>query len=127
MLAGMPSLLSPPQNASGWVVACLCAQWCRTCGDYAEPFAAVTKRFPDDAFVWIDIEDDSDWVDDIDVENFPTLLVAFNGEPRFFGTVQPHPQQLVRLLASVQATEVAMGAVPAAVLPLARRLSVAMA
>lgn len=51
-----------------------------------------------DTFVWIDIEDDSDWVTDIDVENFPTLLIARGGELRFFGILQPQPEQLARLL-----------------------------
>lgn len=72
-----------------WVVACLCAAWCGTCTQYRDTFAALAARHPDKRFVWIDIEDQADVVGDLDVENFPTLLIQRRDAIAFFGTVLP--------------------------------------
>lgn len=74
-------------------VACLCAAWCRTCDEYHPVFDALRAEFGGRCrFVWIDIEDDEAAVGDVDVENFPTLLLARGERVLFFGTVLPHPQ-----------------------------------
>ena len=72
-----------------WIVACLCAAWCGTCGSYRPAFDALAARHPDKVFVWIDIEDQADVVGELDVENFPTLLVQRGETVAFFGTVLP--------------------------------------
>ena len=36
-----------------WIVACLCAAWCGTCGGYRTAFEALAARHPDKTFVWI--------------------------------------------------------------------------
>jgi len=54
--------------------------------------------FPQVRFSWIDIEDESDLVDPIEIETFPTLLVARNGELIFFGSLLPHVETLERLV-----------------------------
>jgi thioredoxin 1 len=82
------------------LVACLCAQWCGTCKDYAPLFEGLMADFPGATFRWIDIEDESDLVDPIEVENFPTLLIATGGQARFFGTLTPHIETLKRLIQS---------------------------
>ena len=94
----MPQLIQSGSGPSLQVVVCLCAEWCDTCRSYKNSFTKLARDNPADAFVWIDIEDDSEWVADIDVENFPTLLIAFDDELRFFGTLLPQPGQLARLL-----------------------------
>jgi thiol-disulfide isomerase/thioredoxin len=76
-------------QGDGWVVACLCAAWCGTCGSYRAAFEALAARHPDKTFVWIDIEDQADVVGDLDVENFPTLLVQRADTVAFYGTVLP--------------------------------------
>ncbi|HWJ95647.1 MAG TPA: thioredoxin family protein [Telluria sp.] len=81
-----------------WVVACLCAAWCGTCGSYRTAFDNLAARHPDKVFVWIDIEDQSDVVGDLDVENFPTLLVQRGEQVAFFGTVLPDPNVADRLV-----------------------------
>jgi thioredoxin 1 len=58
-----------------WIVACLCAAWCGTCVGYRAAFEQLAARHPDKTFVWIDIEDQADVVGDLDVDNFPTLLL----------------------------------------------------
>lgn len=81
-----------------WVVVCLCAAWCDVCRQYQPEFEQLASRHPDKHFVWIDIEDQADVAGDLDVENFPTLLIQRADTVAFFGTVQPDPQQAHRLL-----------------------------
>ena len=73
----------------GWVVACLCAAWCGTCATYRATFEDLALRHPDKQFVWIDIEDQADIVGDLDVDNFPTLLLQRGDTVAFFGTMVP--------------------------------------
>ncbi len=83
-----------------WVVACLCAAWCGTCGTYRATFEALAARHPDKHFVWIDIEDQADVVGDLDVDNFPTLLIQRHDIVAFFGTMLPDPGLAERLIQS---------------------------
>lgn len=103
----MTSLFLVPDNfaqlsaalAQGrWVVACLCAGWCDVCKQYRAGFEALAAEFPDVQFVWIDIEDQADLVGDLDVENFPTLLMQHKDVVAFYGTMLPEPRQVARLL-----------------------------
>jgi len=81
-------------------VACLCAQWCRTCDGYREVFDQVVLALADAGVqgMWVDVEDQADVIGAIDVENFPTLLMACGDEVLFFGPVTPHAQTLQRLI-----------------------------
>jgi thioredoxin 1 len=81
-----------------WIVACLCAAWCDTCRAYRRNFEELAARHPDKRFVWIDIEDQADFVGDIDVENFPTLLIQHADTVAFFGTVLPDTRLADRLI-----------------------------
>lgn len=87
-----------------WVVACLCAAWCGTCGSYRAAFDALAARHPDMHFVWIDIEDQADVVGDLDVDNFPTLLIQQRDLVAFFGTMLPDPALAERLITAQAAT-----------------------
>lgn len=82
------------------LVACLCAEWCGSCRDYRSIFEEAAQAHSDMRFVWVDIEDESEFVDPVEVENFPTLLVTDADGARFFGTVLPHKDTLWRLLRS---------------------------
>lgn len=79
-------------------VACLCAQWCGSCREYRSLFDQVAATFRDFDFVWIDVEDEAALVDPVDVENFPTLLIATAEGAHFYGPLMPHKETLVRLL-----------------------------
>jgi len=81
-----------------WIVACLCAAWCGTCDSYQASFESVAARHPDKLFLWIDIEDHADVVGDLDVENFPTLLIQHHELVAFFGTMLPDPALAHRLV-----------------------------
>ncbi len=81
-----------------FVVACLCADWCDTCKTYQGKFAELSALHPDQRFVWIDIEDNAHLVGDLDITNFPTLLIQRQDTVSFFGTVLPDARQADRLL-----------------------------
>jgi len=89
-----------------WVV-CLCAQWCRVCEEYQGRFEqvrlSVLQDHPQSRFVWVDVEDEADLLDPLDIENFPTLLLAVGDSPRFFGVITPQAQTLERLVRSTAA------------------------
>ena len=85
-------------HGDGWIVACLCAAWCGTCSSYRASFDGLAARHPDKTFVWIDVEDQADVVGDLDVENFPTLLVQRGDAVAFFGTMLPDPKVADRLI-----------------------------
>ncbi|TVO53126.1 thioredoxin family protein [Denitromonas halophila] len=81
-----------------WLVACLCAEWCGTCRDYHDSFASMQAQFPQAAFLWVDIETHADWADDMDIENFPTIMIQQDDAVRFLGTMLPYPGHLQRTL-----------------------------
>lgn len=81
-----------------FLVACLCAAWCDTCTAYRPGFLAMAERFPRAEFRWVDIEDDAEAVEDIEVDNFPTILVRRGDETLFQGVLLPHHSHLERLL-----------------------------
>jgi hypothetical protein len=56
---------------------------------------------------WVDIEDNDELLGDLDVQNFPTLLIARGAHPLFLGTVTPHAQTLLRLVQGALAGDMA--------------------
>ena len=54
-------------------------------------------------FEWVDIEDEADVTGDMDVETFPTLLVADARGARFLGPLLPQAGVLTRLIGNLQA------------------------
>ena len=49
-------------------------------------------------FVWVDIEDQSEVMDRVEVENFPTLLISNPNQVFFWGTVLPHEATAIQLI-----------------------------
>ena len=98
------SLTPPFRVIRSWVV-CLCADWCGACNAYRVVFSqladALTEIHPDCRFVWIDVEDQADLVGDLEIETFPTLLVASDEGLNFLGAVTPQPDVLRRLVNSM--------------------------
>jgi thioredoxin 1 len=83
-----------------WIVACLCAEWCGTCRGYRMGFDELAERHPNKHFIWIDIEDQADLLGDLDVENFPTMLIQRGNIVTYFAPVLPDHRQVDRLLAA---------------------------
>jgi thiol-disulfide isomerase/thioredoxin len=110
----MPSLILEPDTrdqvaaalaGDGWIVACLCAAWCGTCASYRAAFDGLAARHPDKTFVWIDIEDEADVVGDLDVENFPTLLLQRGDHVAFLGAMLPDANVADRLVQAQSALD----------------------
>ena len=97
-----PSHPERPARGDWWAV-CLCAAWCGTCGIYRPLFDELARAHPDVRFEWVDIEDESELAGDLDVETFPTLLIADGERALFLGPLLPQAPVLARLLASLQA------------------------
>ena len=97
-----PSHPERPARGDWWAV-CLCAAWCGTCGIYRPLFNELARAHPDVRFEWVDIEDESDIAGELDVETFPTLLIADGERALFLGPLLPQAPVLARLLASLQA------------------------
>ena len=90
--------LPPSPAISDFQVVCLCADWCGTCRDYRTVFVSLSSAYPGCRFLWIDIEEQADLVGDLEIDNFPTLLICRQQVVLFFGTLLPHPGHLRRLL-----------------------------
>ena len=88
------------RSPTDWRVHVLCAQWCGVCRDY-RGFVEQQQGQSPAQWVWVDIEAQSDMLGDLDIENFPTLLITQGDELRFLGTVTPQPEVAERLLQSL--------------------------
>lgn len=86
-----------------WWVACLCAAWCGVCRDWLPLFTAQARAHPHMRFAWVDVEDEDEAMGDVDIETFPTLLVARGDEVLFLGPIPPLANQFTRMLATLQA------------------------
>jgi hypothetical protein len=89
-------------NQAPLLVACLCARWCNLCEGYRATFDALAQRHARHRFQWIDIEDEADLVHAIDVENFPTLLIARGDRLHFLGVMTPQLETLERVLRAAE-------------------------
>ncbi|MDH4447734.1 MAG: thioredoxin family protein [Acidovorax sp.] len=99
-----------PGEPGGWWVVCLCAGWCGTCRDYRPIFDELAREHSGVRFEWVDVEDESEVAGDLDVETFPTLLVASGERALFLGPLLPQAPVLARLLTSLQAAAHPAGA-----------------
>jgi thioredoxin 1 len=81
-----------------YTVMMLCAGWCGVCREMRAAWDAAAQSHPGRRFLWIDIEDEADRLDDIDVETFPTIAVLRDGAPHFFGIIPPSMKAVERLL-----------------------------
>lgn len=93
--------MSDRTNPEELLVACLCAAWCKTCSEFRDTFDKLAKDNAGAKFVWLDVEDDSALVGDLDIENFPTLAVFRGGKPLFYGVTMPQEGVVARTLASL--------------------------
>lgn len=106
-LATLRAMQGPEETRDGqWWVVCLCAAWCGACREWQAPFAREAGAHPAIRFAWVDIEDEADAIGEVDIETFPTILVACGSQVLFLGPVAPSGAQLARLVASLQAQPV---------------------
>jgi thioredoxin 1 len=91
-----------PVQATWWV-ACLCAAWCGVCREWQPLFAAQARAHPHMRFAWVDVEDEDEAMGEVDIETFPTLLVARGDQVLFLGPIPPSATQFTRMLATLEA------------------------
>lgn len=92
-------------TGSRFLICCLCAEWCGTCREFRAAFEGLRARFPAAEFVWIDIEDEPELVGDLDVENFPTLVIQRDRLVVFCGPMLPQIQLSERLIETLLAQD----------------------
>lgn len=85
-------------TSAEFTVVCLCAEWCGTCREYRSEFDRLAAHFPGVNFLWRDIEEHADSLGDLDIENFPTILVRRERWILFFGVMLPQASHLRRLI-----------------------------
>ncbi len=70
---------TPEAPADGWIVACLCAQWCGICRGWREAFGELAREsgalLPGSRWLWVDVESQADALGEFEPENFPVLAV----------------------------------------------------
>jgi hypothetical protein len=117
----MDSSTGAPEQATWWV-ACLCAAWCGVCREWQPLFAAQAGAHAHMRFAWVDVEDEDDAMGEVDIETFPTLLVARGNEVLFLGPIPPSASQFTRMLATLEAQPQPAPGLPADANALLQRL-----
>lgn len=100
--SNLPALRDRLDHQAGLIVACYCAAWCDTCRDYQPEFNRLSAQWPEHTFVWIDIEDHPELLDDHDIEDFPTILIQSPDGTLFFGEQLPYISHVDRLIKRFQ-------------------------
>lgn len=94
--------------ADEWLVACLCADWCQICQTWQPAFERLARELSASARVmWVDIEDEEDTLGPVEVDDFPTLLVARGEEVLFFGTIRADERSVVQVFERARRGELA--------------------
>ena len=106
---------SAPGQSSSLLVVCFCAAWCDTCDGVRTALQRIAARDDNGTYIWLDIEDDAALVDDIEIENFPTLAVFRDGRPLFFGVSPPQEGVIARTLGALASGDAPAVEVPDAV------------
>ena len=91
------------QDQPTWWVVCLCAAWCGVCREWLPQFTAQARAHPRMKFAWVDVEDEDETMGEVDIETFPTLLVARGTDVMYLAPIPPFGSQFTRLLARLQA------------------------
>ena len=107
--------MSSPASPDGFLAVFLCAAWCQTCGEFRGTFERLAKADPDARLVWLDVEDDSALIGDLEIENFPTLAVFRGSKPLFYGVTMPQEGVVARTLASLKRDDREPVSVPEAI------------
>lgn len=87
--------LEPPRRIE---VAFICATWCATCREFLPQVQRLADANPHVGFLALDVEADADLLGDVDVDDFPTLVVAHPRGVLYYGTTLPQVPVVQRLL-----------------------------
>jgi thioredoxin 1 len=116
--------MTPTDSPSpSWWVICLCAEWCGVCREWRDAFTQAAAAHPGMHFAWVDVEDEAQAMGEVDIETFPTLLIAREDEALFLGSLQPSAAQVGRLIASLRDNPAPAPGMPAEATALLHRLT----
>jgi thioredoxin 1 len=106
-------------------VVCLCAEWCSACRAWRPVWDAVAARHPEVDWRWLDIEDEPDLMDEVglDIETFPTVLIARGDRALFLSAIPPQAEFLESLVARLRREGAAPQGVSPEAVALAQRLA----
>ena len=106
-------------------VVCLCAEWCSACRAWRPEWDAIAARYPALEWQWLDIEDEPDLMDEVglDIETFPTVLIARDEKALFLSAIPPLPAFLDNLIARLSPEDPAPQGVTPEAIALAQRLA----
>lgn len=84
-------------------VFCFCAEWCGTCREFHPEFHRLAQQEASHEFIWLDVETTEHLLGEVEIENFPTIIIANESNVCFFGPILPHVNTLQRLCVAAQA------------------------
>ncbi len=88
-----------------------CAEWCGSCREFKEHFNSINRD--ELSKVWLDIEDDASLIDEIDIDNLPTILaVSGDGHTYYFGEIPPNKTFLEKILQDISLEKLAPSTMP---------------
>ncbi|AWD32622.1 hypothetical protein CKSOR_00516 [Candidatus Kinetoplastibacterium sorsogonicusi] len=97
-------LIIPNSNDNNFVssdmIVCFCASWCSTCIDYKKKLEIFSNSITEYSFIWLDIDDHEHLIGDIEIENFPTILIKKSNKNVFFGTISSNILVLEKMLST---------------------------
>lgn len=95
------ALPSAPQAPEPVHIVVLCADWCHMCRGLEEAWPTLTATLPQARWHWVDIEDETDWTDPLDIDTFPTVLLAVGDAVMHCGPAPSTPERLAPALADL--------------------------
>lgn len=102
------TLVTSAQNLH---IICLCAKWCVICREFEPTFQRLATDHPEHRWQSLDIEDHEALLADIDIKNFPTLVILNRDKQICFaGTIEPRADGLERLVQAAHADNLRLSA-----------------
>lgn len=92
--------ISKMLNKGQRLIACFCADWCSSCQAWQNSFSRLAQKFPEDCFVWLDIDKHPDMIADIDLDILPVMLVQNEEKVYFLGTIKPELSIVEKIIQS---------------------------
>ncbi len=93
-------LISKMLSEGQRLVVCFCADWCSSCHTWQDSFSRLAQQYPEECFVWLDIDKHPDMVADIDLETLPVMLVQDEERIYFLGTIKSESLIVEKILQS---------------------------
>lgn len=89
-------------SSDDYAIVCFCAEWCKTCAGFKLLFEALAAKYPQHAFVWVDIEEQEYLLIEEDIEDLPTVLIQNKKGTLYYGPLLPFAEHIERLLLQAQ-------------------------